>query len=356
MKRLHQLLDQQRKEAVAAALETGGEVEKEKLEKLERLAKLAAEAGHLSRNVVIGVVAALAVILALALILEPPSTDIDLDLKVTAFAFTLPQSQLLMGQPEAKAVSAGPLDRIELADTGESFSTGSCFLALDSESRGLTLQPFQPPPGTIIRLTRQTNGMRWRFNAGKTTPTDPVQITVEQSARLNITCGGGAPVQRALTGPAIIRAYPPAEFGLTVDTPKPVFEREVAIANLALFEEVDQGEAAPRVISGLLGGTVYFNDLNGKTMALRPSETLQFRASAGELRAVAAKPDEEGLQLQARLTVQGMSSGSGSQRRRSRMPNWVDRAYANESLVRLGLLIPGAGLLYSLLRWFKLAA
>ena len=86
---------------------------------------------------------------------------------------------------------------------------------------------------------------------------------------------------------------------------------------------------------------------------LRPSERLEFTQSKGELRSITAKPGEESFQLQAHAVVEGMSSGSGNVRR-NRMPNWVEWGYGKEWLVRLVTgLIPGVGLVYSILKWFR---
>ena len=357
MKALSKLLDQERQRLIAKAVTENGKVDKESLEQLERLAKLIGEAGHLRRKLILGVAAVLAAALSFALFQGPKSTHVDLDLAVTEFTFIVDEPQPLLGQTGITTLSAGPFSLIEL-ETGESFAApatgGDCWLTMDppampSPAATLTLTPFTPPEKTHVRLTRLPGSIRWALTAPKASA--DVQISIEHAAVASITCGPQKE-RRALAGPAILRAYPRPQFDLTLHAPRFTFPRVLAITQLALFEQHSQPGATPRILSGLLGGSVFFNDLSGSPLTIRPSETLKFQASRGELRAITAKPGEESMQLQASLHVEGMESGSASGLR-TRMPSWLALAYANENLVRLGILIPAVGLIYKILSWFK---
>jgi hypothetical protein len=120
-----------------------------------------------------------------------------------------------------------------------------------------------------------------------------------------------------------------------------------------------QVDGAPidRRRSSLLNGTVYFDDLNGKAVPLRPFEDLSFGLSKGYLRTVSIPADSQSLNdelhLQAHAAVQQMKFGSAINER-SQMPSWLELLAAQTGIALLwAAVIYVFGIVYAVLRWFK---
>jgi hypothetical protein len=140
------------------------------------------------------------------------------------------------------------------------------------------------------------------------------------------------------------------------------FAHQIEFADLRLYEnERIQIGTTPvdRRRSSLIGGTLYLDALNAKAISLRPFEDLVFGASNGYIRSLSIPADPQAigdeLHLQAHAKVQKMKLGSGPNQR-SPMPTWLELLAAQTGIALLwAFVIYIFGVVYTVLRWFKVA-
>ena len=82
-------------------------------------------------------------------------------------------------------------------------------------------------------------------------------------------------------------------------------------------------------VSPILAGGVFFEDLGGRQLALRPAEALRFGALTGELRQLRLEPG--GVALNAHLNVRELWAGP-LHRPRNLMPTWLEALQARPAL------------------------
>lgn len=384
MNPLDRLVASERNKLVEHAVKTGA-VAPDDFAGLDRLTRLSAETGHRRRWLLPSLAIGLGLLLTLLFSTGPPETDIDFDLTLSEFAFDLSRSQEILARQNATYLSANGIDSLEFSGETLASAPGSpCSLILTEspdasvatravtnaannagakpgvkeaprKSDSVTIAPFPLPKGTHLRLRRAGSDLSLSWSqTGREAQglPDPIQVTVQTRLSASTTCGS-EPKLIDLPSQTTLRLYITPNARLDFTTATPAFARNIEATGLSFFERDDRGGAAPRILSGLLGGTVFLNDLNARSLPLRPSDILEFTASSGQLRSLIGKPGEETFELRAHALVRGMRTGVGAGIR-PRMPNWLEWAYAQESFTRIasaGLSL--FGLAYSVLRWFK---
>ena len=106
-----------------------------------------------------------------------------------------------------------------------------------------------------------------------------------------------------------------------------------------------------RRVSTILSGTIYFEELNGQQLKLRPGEVIQLEGSTGEIASLVLKDNNIAIQFQGR--VRGFTAGP-SESRHSLMPTWLEWLKARQGSTLLwGTAIYLFGLVASVLRWLR---
>ena len=103
-------------------------------------------------------------------------------------------------------------------------------------------------------------------------------------------------------------------------------------------------------VSPILSGTMFFEDLAGRQLALRPAEAMRFGGLAGELRLLRLEPG--GIALNAHLHVRELSAGPSHQPR-NLMPTWLEALQARPALyLWWGSALSLFTLVAAVLRWW----
>jgi len=369
---LRELLHAQAKTLQDEAIRSGGSVPAEALEGLRRLSSLV-EISDATRPApprrhwpLIALFAATLIVASVLLFVRRESTEIELNLRVDQLGFILPDRQVLSEQLRLSALGVSGLREIQLPRSrgaeaitlasGHEFES-SVELAVASENRirgEVSLPELILPAQTRVLLTR-------------TESTGQYRCTLE-GAGLNLSADVNGPVKVKLTGGS--------ERQLTFLSPKPVvFEPQSQQVNLDLtflalpqkISPMPQGirdlsflriedrrgpeGLSVRRVSTILSGSVYFEELNGQELKLRPGDAIRFEGSQGEIESLELK--EDGIFLQYRGHVRGMKTGS-FEVGRSLMPTWLEWLKARRGLYLLwGTAIYLFGLVVGVLRWLK---
>lgn len=356
MKKLRQLLVAKRGELMETALQSGS-VDKASWEEVERLSKL--DAMHEERRWPIALAGLVAVAFWGMQSWGPRETDIDANLTVTEFAFTPQTEREVMSRQSVTRLTADGIQRIELSTRGPlraPAGSQGCSLTVEAgKGANISVSPSRVPRGMRVRLGVKDGDIRWRFApaSGATADVIPEQIALSSAGvmRLEATCGADR-VTLADAG-GLVQLLPASSFAVSYVPEKPKFENGIAWEQLTVTERPDAGPGPKSEISSLLEGKIYFNELEGKEVVLRPAEHLAFGASRGELRTLAMDKDSGALKVALHATVQGMKTGAGLAER-SRMPSYLEWIYAREWARRFGA---GASLfasIYGVLKWLKL--
>ncbi len=137
--------------------------------------------------------------------------------------------------------------------------------------------------------------------------------------------------------------------------PPPAFIAQLPVDSLSLVEiqkSYEPDRPAFQPLSTIVQGTLYFEALGGKAYILRPGEELRFRVRDGVIRTLDLADDHIVLKFNGK--VEDMSSGVGSNRR-NLMPSWLEYLSARQGLALLwGTVLYFFGLVYGLLRWWKI--
>jgi len=113
----------------------------------------------------------------------------------------------------------------------------------------------------------------------------------------------------------------------------------------------DPRRTVVRQASTILAGTVYFQSLNGRELALRTGQQIELAHSRGALRALELRAD--GIALRFAGEVRGMTDGSATVRW-SLMPTLLDWLRERQSLSLLwGTALYLLGLVTTVLRWWR---
>ena len=369
---LRELLDAKAKALQNEAIRSGGSIPAAELEALRRLSSLleisdAARPAPPRRHwPLIALFATTLIIASVLLFVRRKSTEIELNLHVDQMGFTLPDRQVLSEQLRLSTLGVSGLreiqlprsqgsDAMTLASGREFESSAELAVASENQIRGeISLPELILPAQTRVLLTKTESAGQYR-------------CTLE-GAGLNLSADVNGPVKVMLAGES--------ERQLMFLSPKPVvFEPQSQQVNLDLtflalpqkispippgirdlsflrIEDRRGLEGLPvRRVSTILSGSVYFEELNGQELKLRPGDVIEFADSQGEIESLDLK--EDGIVLQYRGLVRGMRTGS-FEAGRSLMPTWLEWFKARRGLYLLwGTAIYFFGLVAGVLRWLK---
>jgi hypothetical protein len=379
MDHLTRLIAKQREKLIADALESGM-VAKEEFETLDRLSKLAEERQARRRWLIPVIAFSTLVIISFLLWHEEKETEVELDATVTEFGFKLAQRRPILGEQLLSALGAASLAGIEV-DLGEQFFARegeTCQLNMELEGKprngdAITLQRIVAQKGWQVHLgrTRQDIGVTLaRPSLAVPTSDSAEDFTVTTSLRgrtmVEAICGSvakrwefGNPTPSAV----VIHLGAKSNLRLTpLKGQRPEFARQIEVANLDLDLAPEDRPHSDEELDRptLFAGTVYLVALNGKQIPIRPSEVLTFGSSHGQIRTISLSspgtPSADALQLQAHVEVSNMRMGVEPYQR-SLMPKWLELAAAQNGLILLwGTAIYVFGIVYSILRWFKVTS
>jgi hypothetical protein len=319
------VLHQRLRAAADIAVDRGGEVNAAELAELERLDRLAGllrrhEPDH--RWTVLGV--ASGVLLAGVLLLygtRVGETQISLSAEVSELGFTL----------AAPTAVAGPiaLGELGVADVAEVHLPP----ARGAEARVLQAADGEPlvarlragdrgRPGTLsLNPTSFPEGTRIWLRVGDRPRAYTLTLAVPGGAEVLATAAGALEVQAQgvprsvldLPTPRAIRlVLGPRPVDLSMDVLRPAELRlgtPLPVNRLQLFripEQVPAGTrtlpAPSRPVSTIMSGTLYFDEIEGKRVDLRPGQDLVVeRVAEAQLLQVGLKPDRIGLGFRGRV-------------------------------------------------------
>jgi len=356
------------------AIRSGGSIPPEQLGELRRLASLAGiyDAAQpvppRKRWPLIALFAFTLVIVSILLFARRSGTEIELDLHVTELGFVLPERQLLNEPLRLESFGISELREIQLPrgrnseavtlTSGREFESGmNLAVATENQTRGeVGLPELILPAETHVsfKKTDLPGQYRWTLQ------------------------GTGFDLRADVVGPVRVDPQGGTERQLTFLSPKPVmFEPQSNDVNLDLTFLVLPQKLSPvprniqglsllrienrrgpdglpvRRVSTILSGSIYFEELNGQELKLRPGEEIRFENSQGEIESLELKDD--GVVFQFRGRVHGMTAGS-AEISRSLMPTWLDWLKARRGLYLLwGTAVYLFGLIAGVLRWIKVS-
>ena len=356
------------------AIRSGGSIPPEQLEELRQLASLveicdaAQPVPPRRRWPLIALFVFTLIIVSVLLFVRRRNTEIELDLHVTELGFVLPERQLLNEPLRLAALGISGLRAIQLPrgrsseaatlTSGHEFESGmNLAVATENQSRGeVSLPELILPAETYVsfKKTDLPGQYRWALQ------------------------GTGFELRADVLGPVRVDPEGGTERQLTFLSPKPViFEPQSNDVNLDLTFLVLPQKLSPvprniqdlsllrienrrgpdglpaRRVSTILSGSIYFEELNGQELKLRPGEEIRFESSQGEIESL--ELEDDGVLFQFRGRVHGMTAGS-TETSRSLMPTWLDWLKARRGLYLLwGTAIYVFGLIAGVLRWLKVS-
>ena len=294
------------------AIRSGGSIPVEQLEELRRLESLvgiydaAQPVPPRRRWPLLALFVLTLVIVSILLFVRRKSTEIELDLDVTELGFVLPERQLLNEPLRLAALGVSGLRAIELPrgrnseavnlTSGHEFESGmNLAVATENQSRGeVSLPELILPAKTFVsfKKTDLPGQYRWALH------------------------GTGFDLRADVVGPVRVDPEDGTERQLTFLSPKPViFEPQSNDVNLDLTFLVLPQKLSPvprsiqdlsllrienrrgpdglpvRRVSTILSGSIYFEELNGQELKVRPGEEIRFENSQGEIESLELKDD-----------------------------------------------------------------
>ena len=365
-----------------AAGEPVSEEEFASVKRVAALASLAADARSTQRRTwpVAAVALVTLALISLLLYSRVPSTEIELDAKLSEVSFTLTSRQAILGTQNFAAVGASGLERVALPYTSDgappvldavSGDLCNAEIALTSDGAGrgvVSLNALAVPGGTRVSLTRQADDRV----ALLLTPPASQRLSISVSVRGHVhtvahcpsgTVNGGqnyaSPQLIELTG---VSSAPISLQFTIVPGATLAFSSQMGVSDISMLqvEELIEGTGPlARQVSSLASGSLYLESLNGKQVALRPYEELRFTRSSGDIRKLSLSPsgglDAGTLALEAQASVEGMTIGR-QPNVRSLMPTYLEWLSARQGLALLwGSTLYVSGALVSLLRWLRIS-
>jgi hypothetical protein len=333
---LSDLLRRQVEELKQTALQSEGDVPESQIQRVERLNRLADlcaalkkknSARHQRWNVIELLLGTLSLILLL-LLFRKPSVQVELDLTVSGLSFVQARDQQVSDSATLRSLGANSFGSMQVPDTREDPqpmipSAPINFQTTDNYPRGLTLAPLSLAAGTRFSLERGSAPNQYMLYLEGNT------VEVEAIVRGPVLVGAGdARKSRDFGQPKAFQIRGdsvPIELELSIaDVQQDVFGPQILVRDVAFgrtLYPVTDGRRTPRLVSALIGGTIYNESLNGRKYDLRRGEWLNFKGSRGEIRSLLLKDD--GIHLDFHGWVQGMTTGS-EDNRRNLMPSYLE--------------------------------
>jgi hypothetical protein len=377
--RVQALVQRRLTELAATAVASEGDVAESEISRVERLDRLVALLRkHDSdyRWAVLGLASAVALMIVLALYqARVDETEITLETETSELSFTLAVPQSLIRPTRLASLGAAGLSAVELPTAptraprvvqpaeGVTLKLG----AGDGRRRGqLTLDPGTLPAGTRVWL-RTTDRDRVHL----------ISLRFPDGGEVAASGSGLLPVQGPDVGRFALELAKPegirfvlgrevTDFTLELLEAVPEFQLnpELAVSDLRLIRVLQHfrtdaagiplppaGPAlAAREVSTIRAGALYFEELEGKKIDLRPGQELVLKGLE-EARLLRVKLTKNGIVSALRAKVSGLETGPESARR-SLMPNraeWLESRHLTKLL--WGGLAVWVSILGALVQW-----
>jgi hypothetical protein len=368
---LRELLHARAKALQDEAVRTSGSIPAEQLEDLQRLSSLveisdaAQPPPARSHWPLITVFASTLLIASILLFTGPRSTEIELDLEVSQMGFVLPARQALSQYMRLSTLEVSGLSRIQIPRasgsdsmtlvSGRDFDSSVALstAAGDKLPGQISLPALILPAQTRVSLEKTDVAEQYRLSLqGKGLD---LKADVDGAMQVRLTGGSERQLSFLSPKPVIFEPQPQVDLDLTpLALPQKLSPIPLSVQDLSLLRIEDRrglDRLPVRRVSTILSGTVYFEELNGQQLKLRPGEVIQLDGSTGEIDSLELKDNNIALQFHGR--VRGISAGS-SEVRRSLMPTWLEWLKARQGLTLLwGTAIYLFGLVAGVLRWLR---
>jgi hypothetical protein len=289
-----------------------------------------------------------------------------LDLEVSQIGFALPARQALsqylrLSTLEVSGLSGIDIPRASGSDamtlvSGRDFDSGVSLstVAGDKLPGQISLPALILPAQTRVSLEKTDVAEQYRLSLqGKRLD---LKADVDGAMQVRLTRGSEHQLSFLSPKPVIFETQSQqVDLDLTLLTlPQKLSPIPLSIQDLSLLRIEDRRgpDGLPvRRVSTILSGTVYFEELNGQQLKLRPGEVIQLEGSTGEIDSLELKDNNIALQFHGR--VREIRAGS-SEIGRSLMPTWLEWLKARQGLTLLwGTAIYFFGLVAGVLRWLK---
>ena len=370
--RLREMLRAQAEALQDNAIRSGGQVSSEQLESLQRLVALV-EIGDRAqpkpsrdRLSLIVAVAATLLILSILLFERRDSTEIELEAEVDQLSFVVPAQELFSESLNVSALGASGLSRIQLpraynqeARTLTSPQSSALDVVLaattDSKAQGeMNLPDLVLPGKTHLWLQKTTLPRQYRLTLEGTA----LDLRANVSGTVQVSLAGGTSQQLTFVSPKPVifeSGQRSVNLDLTLSSlPHTISAMPMRIEDFSLLRVEDRqgpGGAPVRLVSTILSGSIFFDELNGEELKLRPREAIHLEHAEGEISFLQLKDDRMAVQFHGR--VRGMRTGS-IETGRSLMPTWLEWLKARRGLYLFwGACIYVLGLIAGFLRWLK---
>ena len=307
--------------------------------------------------------AATLTLVSLLLFAHVRETEIELSVTATEFGFTLPTDQVLAGSATMSRLGFAGLSAIEwnqLGDVGPdgpSHGTNNpaiSFTVINRDGRhgSATLDDLIVPRGTRVTIRRGAGPRDFQLQLAA--PRLALRASVAGPVMVGVVGGRAgsidAPIPR---GVSLLGGDEGVDIDLGFSSlPQMPIASQLRGDEIS-FARIDQflggKESVVRRVSTIVGGSVYFESLDGGARHLRPGEPLSFARSDGVLRTV--QLTDAGIVVQFRGRVAGMGTGADNSRR-NWMPTYLEWLRARHELALLwGTSLYLFGLVVALLRW-----
>jgi hypothetical protein len=354
------------------AIDSKGEVSAEQLESLQRLSRLVeisdAARPKASRDRLSLIIIFLITFLVLSILLfgHRDSVEIELNAEVDQLSFVMPTQQLLSESLAVSTLGASGLKLIQLprasgqdARTLAAQQSSGLDIMLDVIKDDLapgeiTFPDLVLPPRTHVWLEKTALPLQYRL----TLDGNGLNLQANVTGTVQVSVAGSAPQRLIFLSPKpiVFEAEPvPVNFDLTMTSlPHTISAMPIAVEDLSLLRIEDRkgpGSEPVRLTSTILAGSIYFDELNGEELKLRPRQMIRLGQSEGNIQFLQMKNDRMAIQFHGR--VHGMQTGSETTAK-TLMPTWLEWLKARRALYLFwGTGIYLFGLVAGFLRWWK---
>ena len=335
----------------------------DELSRLERLVRLreAALADSRWRWAVPAV--ALVTLLALTILLftRVSSTDVEIDLTVSEIGFHIPSVEALSNQMSVTTLGVSGLTAIDLPGGDHRAASDLSLLTGLTPAGSLDVNAIAVPAGTKILLRGLEGSRHYELSitgapsALVVSANGPVRIIVPPDVDERQVYAFPRPIGLERDSGEIrldLTLAGPADAPSSLRTPLPI--ESLSLSRRDEFYMTDptaKDQKIVRDVSTIRSGTIYFEDLDGKTYAVRSGEDLNFVQSSGQVRQW--RMNDSGIGVRFQGTVRGLTTGwSGA--RRSLMPTRLDWFRAQHGVTLLwGTTAYVVGAFITVLGWWR---
>lgn len=371
---LQNLLNQYIIKLSEEAIQSKGHVSESKLEELRRLEhlvqinKTTAPPPVKARWPVITLLAVTLIVVSILLFARVPSTEIEMDLSLSAVSFRLPEQQLLTNEITLASLGVSGIKEIHLprSESNEaqvintSDETGAAMRLTpainDKQNGSVTLATIMLPAASRINLHPGETPEEYRLSI----KSKEIDLHAAVHGIVEIAQAGVPAEQANFPSPkSIVFRSGSEEINLDMNFltgTKNIFPMQLQADSLSLFNidehvNADNTNTIVRQVSTVLSGTLYFESLGGKEKRLRPGQEIRFESSKGEIRTLNLKDDHIAFAFHGSVT--GMTTGS-DKNRISLMPTYLEWLSARHGLSLLwGTTLYFFGLILGILNWWR---